>query len=341
MKIGKQNKTVSIADIVQLIAFFAFVVLTYIGLLMDYSPSTSFVYVLVYLILFIIVIFALIKVKKVENNFVKFRIVESILVVVFVTLTFLLSDPMIKALSINSERNTLIDQGKSDIGKIENMFELYEQTERDIIDKIEQSFCETVGSNFDSYTRKLVDSTKRHMTIDSYCDVLLTNKYLGDGGEGDLNYEEFKAEKLEKLNEAKTDLDHWNLLKIPELATDIDSINVQVARQLTRISGQRHPDHIDLPYKYVFKHINYSTYSIDRIKTSELEVNYVLRKPVMHFRKDIEKARSSSAIFISVFIFILMLFGYFVANRSSTVEIKKNKNSDFDNEGIDIVNSNK
>lgn len=333
----KEKGSVTVADLIVMLAFAFFAVFTYFGLAFKHGSSTCVLYVLLYIVALFALLYALTWTKKVNNDFTKWKIVEVALLVVFVVVSIKISEPMVNALSATSQKDNLISTGQSDIDRINLLFDDYEAKEADNITEIKASFRSLQNSRLDSEAKNIIQQTRGDDTYEKYCDDILYGKYLSDSGEGELNYLAFKQRQQRELQDAYQALSNWNLVKVSSIASNLISRYDKIADRLTAISSQRHPNHPDVPYKYVLKRNAESRYVIDVDKTASLEVDYFAYKKELNFPAKISEAKSPVAVVLAVIVFILMLIGYFAAPRSTTVPIiGRGKKSKIEDGGISL-----
>jgi len=333
----KEKGSITVADLIVMLAFAFFAVFSYFGLAFKHGISTCILYVLLYLTILFACLFALTKVKKVNNDFSKWKIVEFALLVVFVVVYIKISEQMVNALSATSQKDNLILTGQSDIDRINLLFNDYEAKEAENITEIKASFRSLQNSRLDSEAKAVIQQTRGDDTYEKYCDDILYGKYLSNGGEGELNYLAFKQKQQKDLQDAFQDLANWNLVKVSSIASDLISRYDKIADRLTSISCQRHPNHLDVPYKYVLKRNADSRYIIDADRTASLEVDYSAYKKELNFPTRISEAKSPVAIVLAFIIFVFMLVGYFAVPRSTTVSIiGRGKNSRIEDGGISL-----
>lgn len=339
----KEKGAVTIADMIVLLALAIFAIFTYFGLAFKHSMSTCILYVVLYIIILLACIAALKRVKKVENYFSRWIIVEGVLLMVYAIVAINISGPIVNAFSATSQKEILIKAGQSDIANIKSLFDDYEQQEEANINEVIETLrtvnsVELSDNDINKISARLGDDAleKYHRYGKRICAIkekdvtayedLLRQKYLEDGGENELNYLEFKETQIDELEDASRDIDNWNLIKTSFIASDLVSRYDVIAERLTDISGQRHRDNSEVPYKFLVG--ENSLYEDE----SKLEVDYTSYKQDLSFSKRFSEIETPVAKALTTIIFILMLIGYFVTQRSTTVGIKgfskKSRNND-------------
>lgn len=338
----KKEKDITVADIIVAVAIAAFAIMSFFGLSFSNGQGSSIIIVSLYIALFIAIIFALTRVKRVENYFGRWKVVEIALLIFYVFIAISLSTPMVNALSATSEKDSLIDLGKADIATIRTLFEEYESRENSALEEMENSFHSLKGATLDSNAKTVTTTRFGNSSYSEYCKNL-KNKYLGDGGEGTLNYKAFYNLQDSLLSNATSALENWNLVKVSAIASNLDSQYKDIARRLTEISTQRHPDENQshIPFKFVVVRDNNSyRYIIDEQRSKNLEIDYkaLIKQDDLLLAAKIKTLQTPLAIFIAIFIYALMLVGYFAAPRSSTVDIsaRSKKGTYYNDGGIDL-----
>ena len=335
-----KEKDITVADVLVLLAFVVFNAMSYFGLSFGNGPSSCIIKLLGFSILLGALIYALKRVKRVENYFRRWIIVEAILFIAFISVAYKIGGHMVNALSATGEKEDLIRLGQSDIETIRGLFREYETKESGSLDLVKSSLKNLEGAEYNTdETVKKYKSTHVGSRRPSEYYELLDKKYLGKDGDGSLDYKAFYMEQDSLLSVYKSVLENWNLIKVSSMASNLNMVYDSIASRLTKISTQRHPEESrkNIPYKFVVKYDNYR-WVIDEEKTKELEVDYTKYKKELQLADKISDLRTPSAVLLAALIYALMLVGYFVAPRSSTVDIsaKSKKKGHYNDGGIDL-----
>lgn len=341
----KKKDGVTIADVIVIVAFAIFAVGTCAGLSLKDSLTWAILLTMVYCLGLVLILKFMIKTKKVENDFKKWRVVEYVLLLILFCAFLYTRQPMRLLIAATLNKEDLINCGKGDIKKLKDFFTDYERTEADNIVKVKESLRSLQDSRLSEGVNALLRATKGNETIEQYCDGTLTEKYLRGAGEANLNYSDFKTTECELLDGIEKELEHWNLFKISGIAHTLDKECADsIAKRLTAISSQRQPE-TNHYYKYVFDWAyddGRYVYVLDEERTKSMLVDYSKRKPTPEFGDKIQNAKSFGAEAIVWLPFVLMLASYFATLRSTTVEIgrkklfSKSSKKDKDDGGIDL-----
>ena len=172
----KKEKDITVADIIVAVAIAAFAIMSFFGLSFSNGQGSSIIIVSVYIALFIAIIFALTRVKRVENYFGRWKAVEIALLIFYVFIATSLSTPMVNALSATSEKDSLINLGKADIATIRTLFEEYESRENSALDEMENSFHSLKGATLDSNAKTITTVAMTHSGVGrpSGCSAIIT-----------------------------------------------------------------------------------------------------------------------------------------------------------------------
>lgn len=338
----KKKNGISIAELIAVLAFALFAVLSYFGLALRHGMAMGICMAAGCCIFLLLISLFLKKCKTVENDFKNWRIFEVLALLVFVVAGYFFNRPVVKAISVVKDKPALIETGTKDIDALLSLFDTYEQTEGDNIATVRASLNSCVGATMDSKATKLLHKTKRSDSVSEYC-YKLTTKYVGTGGEGTLKYSDFKTNTVKRLNEDKATLENWKLLRLPEIASSINDEREKIIDCLTEISSQVQPE-TGNPYKYVFyRDVNTYQFRLDEEGTRDLMTDYHSKSPALHFGDRIRNSTSGVGELCAWCICLLMLLPYLAAYRSSTVGIRRKKrfgsktrNSDNEDDGISL-----
>ena len=320
----KKKGGISIAALIAVIAFALFMVLSYFGLALMHGMAMGICMAAGYCIVLLLIALFLKKCKTVENDFKKWRILEILTLLVFVSVGYFLNRPVVNAVSVTRDKSALIETGTKDIDALLSLFNTYEQTEMDNIATVRASLNSCVGASMDSKATTLLRKTKGGDSVSDYC-YKLTKKYVGTGGEGTLKYSDFKTNTVKHLNEDKIALANWKLLRLPEIASSIYDERDEIIDRLTEISSQVQPG-TGNPYKYVFyRDANTYQFKLDEEGTRDLMTDYHSKSPVLLFGDRMRNSTSGVGELCAWCICLLMLLPYLAAYRSSTVGIRIKK----------------
>lgn len=233
----KNNGKVTIAN---LIAIAGFVVLTiFYSLGKFYLEKGSFVKTSLLTLAFIClssgVLVFLIKVKGVENDFKKWRIVEYVLFVGYIVVAASFSLGFVHFFSIGST-DAFKETGKRDVKSIEDMFSIYERFETDAISITRYGLMNTLGASLSDELKEFMSEKKilaNMQSISDFCEIQ-DSILLGR------TYRNFKTQVTTQLKGYEMLINHGNLLGAIQIArnfNDIQELPSDVAETLGEFSG--------------------------------------------------------------------------------------------------------
>lgn len=330
----KNSGDFTVAHLISVIAFAAFIFLTYIGKVFDDgSSSSAVIHTFIITLILGMIVFGLTKVKSVSNDTSKWLIVEIVMLVLFVVSAFFTSGYMSWAIAINSSKEEIQRAGKNDLDSLSTLFYQYETNERNALNSVQSQLRGAIGRTLTTSAASFQTSSlgQKNNTIDSagvnsYM-TMLKKKYLGD------NYTGFHQDIELKIQQYRNEISGWNLMSVSQLASEMRKLNNNIASELTAFSGERDANNSALKIS-----VSNVDGKIDFNKgTDEFEYEY---EPVsLTFEKTLAGAKSPASVVIVIVVYFLMLTTYFAAYRSTNRGIAKlGKGGSIDDGGVELYN---
>ena len=313
---GGQKDGVSFANIlsvlgVVLLGFFLYLGFAYKGV----NSGTAVLYAALISTGFALLLAALVTVKKVENNFQKWRWVEYGLLGVFIAGAVAVIPTMCYFININSHSDELKEVARTDIDNIRNTIALFKLNESKAL-----TTCRT------DINTKFVNGkfTMPSDLQEIFEDIYTTNDTINNQGvkkwEGyiedikNLNDTRYYGNKwTQQINENRQKINSWSIFSIPQAIEDIDRLSKEIPDSLMSISASYKPIHTTID---VIGNLCY--------KGSEMRMLFRCASTTSRLKEQAQKydGITPMGVILSLVIFLLIIFNYIVGYRSNKVSVK-------------------
>lgn len=319
---GKKKDGFSIANLISIVGLIALAFFLYFGFAYSgINSSTSVLYAVLITLGMGLLLYALLYAKSVENNFEKWRIVEYTLLVVYIGASVAIIPTLCHFINVNSESTTLKNYAIQDLNGMEKALDDFKKYEKSNLNQL-VTRLQTVSSayNYNSVTtgelKEYIDEVILNADDKVHSEKLNEeiiasfeekwNKNIDNihGEDGDYA-SEFENAIKKNFNRIQV----WNVFEIPQAIEDIYNLSIELGGKLNSIS-ESYPLHkIDMngsQYDVVSKHTAFTTSLTSTFKEE------CAKKAGLNF----------FGIVLSVVIFLLIIFNYVVAYRSTKVSVK-------------------
>lgn len=315
----KKKDGFSIANVISILglvilAFFLYLGFAYGGT----NTGTAILYAVLITIGMGILLYGLLYAKSVEDNFNKWKFVEIALVVIFIIAAGSTVHVMCRFLNVNSESDNLKNYALEDLTELETAIEDFKNYEKNNLSQLEINLQSIAGCEnyYSATTQELKDFIKIEVKGDdneiSDSNIkAFVKKWNGHIDKViDLKKSEYFGESFENaIKEQRDRINAWEILEVPQAIEGIDRLHKELAGKLKSASAS-YPLHkigrSGSKYDIVDEHeaFEVSTESNFKDKCNELtDINL-------------------KGIAISIIIFLLIIFNYVVAYRSTKVGVK-------------------
>ena len=317
---GRNKDGFSIADLISIIGLVALAFFLYLGY--TYSGTNSGTSVLLSILITIgiaLILYALLYAKRVENNFEKWRRVEYGLVAVFVAACVATIPTLCHFINVNRNSSELKDHALADLGKMENAISNFQDQERANLSQLEVGLQNVASAS--NYYSATTDELKEYIANEIIGDKAsklnkenissFTEKWNGHidnlhhYGEG----KSYATTLKDAIDKNRKRVENWKIFEIPQAIEDIDRLGKELGTNLNSIS-ESYPLHkigrTGSQYDIVDKHTAFSASVNSNFKdecSKQTGVNF-------------------SGAALSVVIFLLIIFSYLVAYRSTKISVK-------------------
>lgn len=317
---GTKKDGFSIANLISIVGLVALAFFLYLGFAYSGTNNgTSILYSAIITTGIGLILYALLYAKRIENNFGKWRIVEYALLVVFIAACGATVPTLCHFINVNRDSATLKNYALQDLNGMENAISDFQSQERANLSQLELNLSSLASaSNYHSAaTEELKSYIAEHImdgkdskpgkeNIASFTEKW--NGYIDNGhhfDEGKPYISEFKR----AINENRNRIEAWKILEIPQAMEAISNLKEILGSKLNSIS-ESYPlhkiDKVGSQWDIVDPHT---------VFTTSVESN---------FKEECAKRTgvNLSGIALSAVIFLLIIFNYVVAYRSTKVSVK-------------------
>lgn len=318
---GEKKDGVTIANLISILGLVALAFCLYLGFAYSgNNTGSAILYALLLTVLVGLILYAMLYSKAVENNFKKWRIVEWSLTFFFIGGCVALTPILCKFININNDSENLKYHALQDLNMIEGAISDFQNAERANLSQLTTNLNMVASSpNYMAATtpelRKFITEElgveeNRGLTKEDV--KAFTDKWNGYI-ENLHHYGEHKsygATIKNAITENKERINQWKILEIPQAIEGIDALLNQITPLTESISK------------------SYPLHQIGRSGTRWDIVENHYPGPVNthgEFKKELTRSSSGwnfSGIALSVAIFLMIIFNYIVAYRSSKVSVK-------------------
>lgn len=317
---GTKKDGFSIANLISIVGLVALAFFLYLGFAYSGTNSgTSILYSVIITIGIGLILYALLYAKKVENNFEKWRIVEYALLAVFVVACAATVPTLCHFINVNRDSDKLRSYAIQDLNGMENAISDFQSQERANLSQLETNLQNVASSsNFHSATTDELkeyifseilggqDAKLNKENITSFTEKW--NNHIDNihhYGEGKSYASTFKN----AIGENRNRIEAWSILEIPQAIDEIAKLNEDLGTNLNSISAS-YPLH-----KIGRAGSQWAIVDTHKAFTTSIDSN---------FKEECAKRTgvNLSGVVLSILIFVLIIFNYVVAYRSTKVSVK-------------------
>lgn len=323
MKTTKNSSSITKANIIAIIGVGLLLIFTFLGhsylsggeLGWDIVISVAITAVTVFLLWF------LIRAKSAENEVKKWKIVEISTLVVYIIFALATSifGGFMHFFVVNDNKDDIKEYARMDLQKIDNLYAEYIAFEDNALSVTGTGLRNATGPGQvcdEKLNKFMADNNIEHnrTSADNFEKIQRTKL---TGSNYNVKYDAF----MEKRNSIEAAVDSWSVMLVPSKANLIGKLAENAEKELTALSQNG-----GLPV------ISYDSsirkYTITGYQTSEFKIEDGVES--LQFKKALKDADGFSfvALLIVLLIHLLILFSYFVAYRTSTIEIGKYSEED-------------
>ncbi len=310
-KNAKKDDGFSIADIISILGLLSLCLFLFLG--WSYGGTSSGIALLSAIGCTIgigLILFLLLKAKRAETDFGKWRIVEFVLLGVFVLSCAATVPVLSKFFNINSASAELKSAGREDLENLKNALDKYKETEESNL----RSFCAQLNNvqYCNSELRKFC--SKNSITVAEDGKPYTTNiKSFFDRWQQkiqDLSQTDganLYATYMKRIENNSTEIEKWNIIELPYVIPGVGELSEDIKRTITEFSKS-------LPFNVSGAELGLNNYSYKKFSPDTPK----------DFQEKIANINglAVSGVVTSIFLFFLILFSYLVAFRSSKVGVK-------------------
>jgi len=313
---GQKSDRITIANIMAVVGIVLLLVFSYIGhsymsggeLGWDIVISVAITAFTAFLLWF------LIKAKGAENHLKKWKIVEYVTLAVYILFAIPASlfGGIMHFFVVNAEKEEIKMYAEQDLALVDEIFEDYNLFESEAISTTGTGLANATrgGEICDEKLNQFFNENSIQHTSESvknYEDIQ-RRKLLGTG------FDNFYDEYLDQRNEIQNAVNGWSIIQIPMKAKQISDLAKTVQEELNELSQSA-----DLPL--ISKDTSSGKYTVGENQTKNFEIEGGIES--FKFKKAIQEANgfSVTAILVVLLIHFLILLNYFVAYRTSTLEL--------------------
>lgn len=317
-KTDKKGK-ITIANIIAMVGICLLAIYSYMGnsYLSGGETGTDIIKTAVLIGFTAFLLWFLIKAKGAENNIKKWKMLEigTLVVYIIIAIATSLFGGVMHYFVVNDNKEEIERYAAEDLARIDSLIERYRTYESAAIDQSVMGLKSAIGKKNDEKLRVFMEEKsigRNDASISLFGDLCKT-WLLGD---------DFDA-IIENYNNEKEDINivvnNWNTMLIAPKAKQISKIAKDMGKILTERSKG-----IELPY-IDYDESGDSRYTITHYQSKEFKIEGDFK-----FKKAIMKAEgfSTAALFMVIFIHLLILFNYIVAYRTATIGVGKNYEED-------------
>lgn len=321
----------SLANLISIIGLVVLGFFLYLGMAYGGTNNGTSVLLAVGVTLFFgLMLYFMLYAKQVETNFTPWRIVEYILLAVFVVAACVSIPTMCHFINVNSKSAELMKVGNNELDAMEKAINDFKNKEKSNLSNLKVQL-QTIASqpNYISATSDdLKDFIKKEIMAGK--DGRPTQGHINSFNEKWEGYIENLHNYNDGKNYAKTFKDNikmnrdriqsWQILEIPKAIEELDKLKGDMNKVLDEISssyplhqiGREYSGRFDIKEKHESVHV--SSGMNEQLKPG---VNSNFKAECANLT-----GMNGSGIFLSIIIFLLVIFSYISAYRSNKVSIK-------------------
>ena len=316
---GGQKDGVSIANIVSVLGVVLLGFFLYLGFAYkDVNSGTAVLYAALISAGFALLLFFLVKIKKVENDFKKWRIVEYGLLGLFIAGAVAVIPTMCYFININSHSDELKKVAQEDMDNIRKAIQEFKDYENV---KLTECVTEIENEMVNSGVNHTMSSELKE-AYDGIYSVEL-NEIVPKGVEKWKGYIEniqnlndklpYGEEWTRQIDDNEQKVYGWSIFSIPQAIEDIDRLSKEIPDSLMSISASYQPIHTRIDA------VGYMCY-----KGSEMREAFQCPSTTSKLKEQAQKYDGVTPIgvILSLVIFLLIISNYIVGYRSNKVSVK-------------------
>lgn len=323
--VGAKKDGFSIANLISIVGLVVLAFFLYLGFAYSGTNSgTSILYSVMITIGIGLILYALLYAKKVENNFEKWRIVEYTLVGVFIIACSATVPTLCHFINVNRDSENLKNYAIQDLDGMETAISNFQSQERANLSQLEINL-QNVATSYNYYsaiTEELKsyishellggqDSKLNKENITSFNEKW--NNYIDNlhhYGEG----KSYASTLKNAIEENRNRIVAWKILEIPQAIEEINKLKHDLDTNLNSISES-----------YPLHKIGRAGSRWDIVDTHKAFMTSI----DSNFKEECAKRTGVNiyGIALSVVIFLLIIFNYVVAYRSSKVSVKAGRST--------------
>ncbi len=315
-KNNKQNKSVTIANIVSIVGLVLLLVFTYIGnsYMSGGEIGVDLFFSIIITAFAAFLLWLMIKAKGAENRVKMWKKVEYGTLGLYVLLAIPVSlfGGINHFFAVNGNKEQIKTYAQNDLQKISRMFETYEDFERTALNATIAGLENAIALNQvrDESLNEFMEENKISPTqegVESFTKIQNSN-LLGDG------YKEQKDFYLKKISEIEESVNSWSMMTVPLKAKEIEEVAQKAGEELTKRS-----ENAKLP------NIGSDMFGRHTLTGENQSREYTVEGGIqgLEFRKALRQAEGFSpmAVVLVLLIHVLILFNYIMAYRTDKTDI--------------------
>lgn len=319
-KTDKKGK-ITIANIIAMVGICLLAIYSYMGnsYLSGGETGADIIKTAVLIGITTFLLWSLIKAKGAENNIKKYKMLEIGILVVYIIIAISTSlfGGVMHYFVVNDNKEEIERYAAEDLARIDSLIAEYKTYESAAIEQSVMGLKSAIGSRYDESVRKFMEESginRTNTSINVFGELCKTT-FLG--ADIDTAVENYNKEK-EDINIV---IDNWNTMLIASKAKQISILAEDMGTFLTERSQS---ERIKLPY-IDYDECGMGKYTIIRYQSKDFKIVGDFK-----FKNAIMKAEgfSTAALFMVIFIHLLILFNYIVAYRTATIGVGKNYEED-------------
>lgn len=322
----RNSSAVTIANVIAIVGLVMLLVFTFLGhsymsggeMGWDILISVGITAVTALLLWF------LIKAKGAENKLSQWRVIEYVTLAVYVAFAIYaaLYGGIMHFFVVNEHREQIKQYAKSDLDKINDMFNDYKEFETEAISRTGAGLIAATmpGQLCDQQLNKFMEDNHIDHTQESARNFEKLQKMSLVGSGFDTYYDSFRNQQ----REIESAVDGWSVMQVPMKAKQITELAESAQDDLNRLSANA-----TLP-------VITADPLTGRFTLGENQTRHFSIDGDFKFRRALQEAVgfSLTAIAVVLLIHLFILFNYFVAYRTNSLGISKHS----DNDGGTILN---
>ncbi|MBR1652551.1 MAG: hypothetical protein IJ692_04085 [Alloprevotella sp.] len=306
---NNNNSRITLANFISFgLGLAAFAVFFWLGLhFTGFELSTSLLCSLGATILFGVLLWFLIRAKGVDRDRKRWRVIEYVTLGVYVVLAALSVWPMSRFFSVNSQSDEIKALAMEDVRNIEHLMKDFQDQETESLNRTVtgmQTYVSGRRANGPSDEIERFFENPEHKAsmndvgVEAYRSTW--SRHINDYILGD---KVFGATWRAAIQEADREIASWNILKVPSSVVVLENLSVEISTTLTEMS---------------------ESFPFPLIENRKIEKPNQARRygiPMVKAKNAFDNIGnlSASGILISLLIHLVILFNYFIANRSRRI----------------------